>query len=176
MDIHFVIPDLRRLDRLKSEALCLPLFSDERPLRGTLGLVDWRLCGSLSELVRRGRVSGAEGETTLVAARPRLPFEKLFVFGLGPRSSFDEARFDAAVERVLTTLNGAKVRASALVLPGRALEAITAQAAVERFLQIAERHPEHDEVTLVDVPEAQRSIMPLLERTRRRARALTEAR
>ena len=80
MDVHFVAPELRRLDELKIEALVMPFFSDERPLRGPLGSVDWRLCGRVSRLIERGIVTGKKGETVLVPARPRLPFEKLFLF------------------------------------------------------------------------------------------------
>lgn len=59
MEVSFVVPDLRRLDELKSEAIALAFFEDERPLRGAMGLLDWRLCGALSRLILRGRASGA---------------------------------------------------------------------------------------------------------------------
>src|SRR5690606_9263302 len=112
---------LRSLDRLKSEALSLPFFSDERPLRGVLGLVDWRMCGRISALIEGGRVDGARDEIVLVPARPRLTFEKVLLFGLGPRDEFDLEAFGRTTERMLETLTRARVRASALVLPGRAL-------------------------------------------------------
>jgi hypothetical protein len=175
MDISFVQPDLRRLDRLTSEALSIPFFEDERPLRGALGLVDWRMCGALSELILRGRIDGHAGEKLLVPARPRLPFEKLFLFGLGPMGEFDESTFDDSVDRMLETLTRARVRASVWVLPGRALGLMDPGAAVERFLEIITRHPEHDEVTLVEGSEDQKEIRPIVERSRRRARALTTA-
>lgn len=174
MDLRFVAPDLRRLDDLKSEALASAFFVDERPLQGALGLVDWRLCGRLSGLLRQGRVHGGAGEQVLVPTRPRLSFEKLFLFGLGSREAFDEAVFDAAVGRMLDTLTRARVRASTLVLPGRALRLIEAATAVERFLDVAVAHPDHDEVVLVEDPEAQKDMGPIVQRARRRARAMGE--
>ena len=54
MHIHFALPELAQLDELRCEALALPFFSDERPLRGALGLVDWRLCGMVSSLIIEG--------------------------------------------------------------------------------------------------------------------------
>lgn len=172
MDVHFVPPDLRRLDALKSEALCIPFFEDERPLRGALGLVDWRLCGLLSRLIMRSRISGARGETVLVPARPKLTVEKLLLFGGGPRAQFDEDVFTQGVAHMLTTLTRARVRASVVVLPGRALGLIAPVRAMEIFLRVAAGTEEHDEITLVEEAEAQRAMEPVLERERRRARAV----
>lgn len=170
MDVRFVVPDLRRLDELKSEALALVFFEDERPLRGALGLVDWRLCGQLARLLLRGRARGELGEAVLVPTRPRLPFEKLFLFGAGTRAELDEARFAKVVERALTTLDRARVRASVVGLPARDGR-IAPERAMELFLELAARHPEQDQVTLIEDHDAQRAMAPVLERERRRVRA-----
>lgn len=171
MEVHFVQPDLRRLDLLKSEALCVPMFSDERPARGALGLLDWRLCGRVSRLIQRGQLTGVRGETVLVPARPRLTFEKLFIYGLGARADFDLDLYDATVERMLATLTKVRVRASVLVLPGRVQELVPAGEAMDRFLRIASRHSEHDDVTLVEDLDAQKAMEPVVEAARRRSRA-----
>ena len=171
MDVRFVQPDLRRLDELRSEALSLPFFADERPLRGALGLVDWRLAGEISRLILRGRISGALGERVLVPARPKLPFEKLFLFGVGERAAFDEAVFESAVEGVLDTLGKARVRASVCALPGRALGLVEPERAMEMFLRVSGLDPEQDEITLVEDAEAQKAMVPIVERERRKARA-----
>jgi hypothetical protein len=171
MDVHFVLPDLRKLDGLKSEALSVPFFSDERPLRGALGLVDFRLLGRISKLLVSGKIDGHRGETVLVPARPRLTFEKIFLFGLGPRSTFDLSVYERTTEHMLATLTKARVRASVLVLPGRALELIDPTTAMEAFLRVAGSHADHDDVTLVEDVDAQKSMLPIVERERRRARA-----
>lgn len=173
MDIRFVPPDLRALDTLKSEAMALPMFSDERPLRGALGLVDWRLGGQISRLILRGRVTGAAAEKVLVPARPKLPFDKLFLFGLGARDGFNESIFEEVTGRMLETLGRARVRSSVWVLPGRPFELIEPVRAMELFLRLAgpEVDAEHDEIILVEDAEAQKSMSPVVERERRRARA-----
>lgn len=172
MELRFVAPDLRALDGIRSEALALPFFEDERPLRGAAGLADWRLCGRLSRLLVRGKMRGARGERVLVPARPRLAFEKLFLFGLGKRADFDEASFVASVADVLDTLEGVRARTAVLALPGRSLEIVGAERALELFLGAARDRTEHDEITLIEPPEAQRTMIPALERARRKARAL----
>lgn len=172
MELRFVAPDLRAIDGLRCEAIALPFFQDERPLRGAAGLVDWRLCGRLSKLLVRGRVRGTRGERVLVPARPRLACDKLFLFGLGPRAQFDETTFVAAIADVLDTLEGVRARTTVLALPGRSLDLVAPARAIELFLAAARDRTEHDEVTLIEAPEAQRGMTPVLERARRKARAL----
>jgi hypothetical protein len=174
MEVRFVVPDLRRLDQLKTEALALAFFEDERPLAGALGLVDWRLCGQVSRLLLRGRARGALNETVLVPTRPRLPFEKLILFGAGRAEDLDAQRFVEVVDRMLTTLDRARVRASVVGLPGRSAGRIAPQQAMELFLAQAALHPEQDQVTLIEDAEAQHAMTPVVEREKRRERAEVE--
>ncbi|MBZ0121775.1 MAG: leucyl aminopeptidase [Sandaracinaceae bacterium] len=171
MEVSFVVPDLRRLDELKSEAIALAFFEDERPLRGAMGLLDWRLCGALSRLILRGRASGALGETVLVATHGRLPCDKLFLFGCGASGDLDEGRFRAQVDRMLGVLDRARVRASVLGLPGRATDRVAPATAMQLFLEVAAAHTEHDQVVLLEDAESQRAMMPVVDRDRRRVRA-----
>ena len=86
MSVSFLASELGKWDQLDKapEALMLPFFADERPLRGAAGLCDWRLCGRLSRMLHAGRVRGAWGETTLyppvVEGALRLPFPRLVLF------------------------------------------------------------------------------------------------
>ena len=174
MEVHFVAPDLRKLDTARAEALSMSLFSDERPLRGALGLVDWRLCGQLSRLILRGRIVGNEGEKVLVPSTPKLPFDKLFLFGLGPRESFSEEVFERTAKAMFDTLARARVRSSAWVLPGRSLDLIAPARAMELFLRVAGPDAEaaHDEIALIEDAEAQRAMAPVLSHEQRRVRSL----
>jgi hypothetical protein len=172
MDFRFVTADLRRLDTLRAEALAVPFFEDDRPLVGVLGLVDWRTCGLLSRLVTRGRLRGRRGERLLVAARPKLSFEKLFVFGLGPRGEFDEAVFEEGVRAMADVLGRARVRACVCALPGRPEGLVAPARAMELFLRTLGESTELDELTLVEDADAPREMKPVVERERRRARAV----
>jgi hypothetical protein len=116
MEIRFVPLDLQRIDGLRFEAAALPLFEDERPLRGAAGLCDWRLCGRVSRVLQTGRVTGARGEVTLLPARPRLPFDKLVLFGLGPRAAFTTETYDQIVGNMLTALQKLRLRTFVLAL------------------------------------------------------------
>ncbi|MBX3251902.1 MAG: hypothetical protein KF901_32280 [Myxococcales bacterium] len=171
MDLRFLAPDLRRFDRTKAEALLVTLFEDERPLRGTSGLVDWRYGGFLSRQLREGRVMGRRGEVCLLPGEGRLTFEKVFLVGLGPSAGFDDETFDEGVRLALDVFRRAKVRTAFVSLPGRNLGRIAPAAAMERLLTLSRAVSEPDELTLLEDADAQREMEPVLFREQRRARA-----
>ena len=171
MEVHFVPPDLRRLDQLRSEALALPFFADVRPLRGALGLIDWRLGGAVSRVLLRGHAEGALGERVLMPTARRMPAPKLLLFGAGPVDALEEARFEEVVEHMLGALDAARVRSAVLALPGRMVGRVAPEVAMERFLRCAAAHPEQDEAYLIEDFAAQRAMQPVALRERRRARA-----
>jgi hypothetical protein len=162
---------LKQIDALRCEALALPFFSDEKPLRGALGLVDWRMCGFLSRLRASGRLEGSPLETVLIPARPKLSLDKLFLFGLGPQAEFSLPALRSSIAHMLDTLERARVRTTALVLPGRGAPAIAAEQAMEAFIAVSAQRVDHDELILLEPPEAQREMEPVIERERRKARA-----
>ena len=117
MELSYYPLTMEALDQADAEALCLFVSEDERPLTGLAGLVDWRLSGRLSRMIRAGLVIGAAGEALLTPPGMRLAFKKLFVFGLGGARTDEElaARLADAMRR----LAQAGVRDAALQLPAR---------------------------------------------------------
>jgi hypothetical protein len=103
------------IERTRADVAVAPLFAAERPLRGSAGRVDWRLCGRLSELIASGRVAGERGDAVLVPTCGGLRAPLVIALGLGPRDGFDARRWEAtardALERCL------KLGASAVALP-----------------------------------------------------------
>jgi hypothetical protein len=154
MELRFVPPDLRRLDDLSAEVASCALFEDDWPLIGLAGLFDWRLAGRLSALGRRGYLTGARDEVMLVPGRPRVPFEKLVLLGLGRREDFDDDACVRALERVGDVLEGLKVRRAVVELPGRGGGAIGAERAAELLLRTLGSSKEHDAWWLVEEEHA----------------------
>jgi hypothetical protein len=171
MHVRFAAPELGQIDALRCEALALPFFSDERPLRGALGLLDWRMCGFVSRMLASGKIEGSPLETILIPGRPKLSMDKLFLFGLGPLSAFDPPLLERGICHMLDVLARARVRSTALVLPGRNVGCIGAEGAMEAFFGLAMHREEHDEIVLLEPPDAQREMGAVIERERRRARA-----
>jgi hypothetical protein len=170
VELRFISPDLRRLDEVGCEVLASCIFADERPARGTSGLVDWRLAGTLSRLMQRGFVTGAAGEVTMIPLRPKLPFDKALLFGLGERRSFDDVVFRLAVGRMLHSMEGLCARAAVVELPGRHAGVIGAEDATDILLELAGGRPEHDVWTLIEPPEDQKRIAARMIEQRRRDR------
>jgi len=170
VELRFVAPDLRRLDEVGTEIIACGFFADERPPRGTLGLIDWRMAGYLSGLVRRGQLTGARGEIAMVSLRPKLPFDKAIVLGLGERATFDEATYRECIARLLETLEGLCARSAVVELPGRHVGALSAEHAADILLEIAAERPDHDVFTLIEQAEDEKRIVNHMIEQRRRVR------
>ena len=117
MELSYYPLTMEALDQADAEALCLFVSEEERPLTGLAGLVDWRLSGRLSRMIRAGLVIGADGEALLTPPGMRLSFKKLFLFGLGSARSDEELA--AKLSDALRRLAKAGVKDAALQLPAR---------------------------------------------------------
>lgn len=171
MELHFLPPELRRLDETPTEVILCGFFSDERPARGVAGLVNWRLAGRIDRLIESGFLTGTLGEVTLVPGRPRLRADKVLLFGLGPRAAFDEQVFDQVARKQLKTLVDLCTRAAIIELPGRHDEALAPETAADRFLAAAAEHDgAFDTFVIVEQPPAQRRVTQHMIEERRRVR------
>ena len=170
MELHFVPPELRLLDEASVELCACGIWSDERPMRGLAGLLDWRLGGRLSMLVRSGFLLGELGESLLLPGRPHVPFEKVLVVGLGSRSHFGDETFRQSVGQIACALEGMRVRRAIIELPGRASAAIEPEHAITLALDFLADSPEHEAWWLVEDAVSQRRVEKRVVEERRRVR------
>lgn len=172
MELRFVTPELARLDEIDSEVLACSVWSDARPSHGLAGLCDWRLAGRVSDLERRGHVTGDLGEVVMLPGKPRLTFDKILIFGAGPRAIFSEDTFTRLVTLMLTTMEDLSARVALVELPGRHDNLIAADRAADILLAHAGGRPEHDVWTLIENAEGkQRVVQHMIEERRRVRRA-----
>ena len=154
-ELHFVEPDLRAIDASPAEVIACAVWQDERPLRGVAGLLDWRLAGRLSALAKGGFLKGEAGEVLLVPGRPKVPFEKILLLGLGTRKAFDDGVVRTALSRLKSTLEGLRVKRALVEVPGRASGELEATRAAELLAEQAPEVLEGPAWTLVDTPEGE---------------------
>jgi hypothetical protein len=168
MELRFIRPELVVLDRVGMVVLAAATFVDERPPRGVAGLYDWRSTGRLSRWMVEGFVTGDLGEVLMTPARPRLPFDKLILFGCGQSAEFDDSIFCALVERMLSTMSGLRARTAVVQLPGRHLGIISAERAADVLMELSADQPEHDVWTLVESERGEKEMTEHLQKKRRR--------
>lgn len=112
MTVYVVLKDIKKIE---ADAIIVGFYEDERPLKGLAGEIDWLLCGSLSKiLLSSGRLKGAVGEVALFSSRGKIPAEKIFLVGLGPKRDITTNRLGAAARHAVSSAAGAGVRRAAL--------------------------------------------------------------
>jgi hypothetical protein len=160
-----VLPlDLARWDESARDCLVLPVFRDDRPLRGAAGLADWRLCGRLSRLVKSNRATAEAGEALLLPPGRRLRFARILWFGLGDARAYTDDRFRHDLAWIVKVVTAASVSDWAFQPPGRASGLIGARRAVEILLEDSALADQP--VTLLEDPTGQKDIAELLRQTR----------
>ena len=70
------------IDRAEVNLAIAGFYADERPLRGSAGRADWRLCDLVSRQLESGTLGGDSGEAILVATFGRLAAPRALLLGL----------------------------------------------------------------------------------------------
>lgn len=102
------------LERARVDLAVAGFFSDEFPLRGGAGRVDWRLCGLVSAQIEGGHMSGARDEALLIPSSGQLRAQRVMVLGLGVRSEYRQ-------QQVAESICEAVSRAARLAAPSLAM-------------------------------------------------------
>jgi hypothetical protein len=156
-----VLPlDLARWDESARDCLVLPVFRDDRPLRGAAGLADWRLCGRLSRLLKSNRATAEAGETMMLPPGRRLRFKRVLWFGLGDAKSYTDERLRKDLTWIAGVVKNAGATDWAVQAPGRASGLIGARRAVEVILE--DQSLAGQPITLLEDPAGQKDIAELL--------------
>jgi Cytosol aminopeptidase family, N-terminal domain len=101
--------DFATLDSLHEfDAACCLVCQDVRPLQGAVGLIDWRLHGALTHLLRDEFYLGKTDEKLLLPASSQLSFSRIFVVGLGKQSTLSELSLTHCLEVAAEALQLAK--------------------------------------------------------------------
>lgn len=85
-------------------------YQDQVPLKGLLGLVDWRVNGKLSRLVKDKVFSGKAREMLLMPAERRFKADKLVLLGLGRKAEFEEGHIPQVFDFIFQTASRMKAQ------------------------------------------------------------------
>jgi len=112
------------IDRIETEVVILPFFSDERPLKGAAGLIDWRMRGRISRLINEGKISGDKGESTLLLPEYRISAKKILMTGLGDSSRMNERELKEAGSKIIEQMVHINVKNFTIALPPKKLTSL----------------------------------------------------
>jgi len=119
-----IIVDARPIEEIHCHTLGLWHFSDEKPLMGITGVVDWYLDANLSRLVISGKITGQWAEKVLVAGIGDMVAGNILVVGLGKINEFNEGRISLASGYMVSSALGLGLSNICMTLPGDGLEGI----------------------------------------------------
>jgi len=162
--ITFLPVDLHRWDHGPGgDVLVIPLWSDIRPLRGAAGLLDWRLCGKLSQMIREGRVSGSAGEKLLLVTG-RVPWPRILGIGAGPSDVFGDGACKATLQCAMEAARGIGAEKMAIAIPGRDLDLVKPDRAIRYLIESIETSTASQGnwlhgLTVIDAPVATKAMV-----------------
>jgi len=125
--------------RREVDLVVLPCFEDERPLQGLAGLIDWRLSGELSSLLREGFCTGVAGEALMLPGRRTLPMKRLVLLGLGSSRTFDRDAAEATGARLVSLVERLAPDDVMVAMPGRVSDRAVVEAVFSGLIQALER-------------------------------------
>ena len=99
-----IILSRERVDVQEVDVLVAGFFSDERPLKGSCGWIDWRFNGMLSQLLMENKLTGDWMETTLIPSQERILPRMMLLLGLGEVKSYNYLRLRSLSSYLLDTL------------------------------------------------------------------------
>src|SRR3990172_4890157 len=105
---------LQDIKKIETEALIVGFYEDVRPLKGVAGELDWLLCGALSSLVLTKKLRGSLGDVALITSQGKVPAQKIFLVGLGPRAGLTLTTLRNAARTAAASAVGAGVKSAAI--------------------------------------------------------------
>jgi len=115
----FSVP-VEPVEEVSSELLVLFCYSDERPLGGAAGRVDWRLCGELSALMVEGEFTGDLGQRLLVPVQDkRMGAARVLLLGLGEGASSPRQQLRYGLEQAVEVMAKLGLKRLLLAFPER---------------------------------------------------------
>lgn len=99
-----------KLQDVKSQAVVLALFQDQKELTGTSLVIDQESRGLITELINNGDFAGKPSQTTVVHTRGAIPAQRIALVGLGKKSEVDLEKIRAAFSKVMQYLRGMNVK------------------------------------------------------------------
>lgn len=112
-----IILSKERVDGQECDLLVTGFFKDERPLKGSSGLIDWRFNGKFSRFLIEKNLSGDWNETILIPSQGRVMPRMILLLGLGEMKEYGHLRLREVGPRLLQIVKRLEAFEICLSLP-----------------------------------------------------------
>lgn len=140
----------KTIDEIPSQLALITTFEDVRPLKGSAGLVDWRLNGKLSNFFIHRKLQGSKGEALLMPARGRLDSSELLVLGMGPKTAMQDSDTPHIINNIVEKLMMKKSHSFCLSISDLVPGMFEWRNAVRLFVSMLSGRDEQMHITLVE--------------------------
>ncbi len=113
-----------KLQDIKSQAVILALFQDQKELTGTSLVIDQRSSGLITELINNGDFTAKPSQIAVVYTHGVIPAQRIALVGLGKKSEINLEKIRAAFSKVMQHLRSMNIKETATsielnILPGK---------------------------------------------------------
>lgn len=99
-----------KLQDIKSQAIILPLFQDQKKIAGTALLIDQKSKGLITELIKNGDFAAKPSEISVVYTRGAIPAQRVALVGLGKQSEINLEKIRSAFSKMMQHLRSLNIK------------------------------------------------------------------
>lgn len=103
-----------KLQDIKSQAVILALFQDQKELTGTPLTIDRASHGLVTELINNGDFAAKPSQIAVIYTRGAIPAQRIALVGLGKKSELDLEKIRTAFSKVLQHLRSLNIKEAAI--------------------------------------------------------------
>jgi leucyl aminopeptidase len=154
----------KKITDFKGDMIIVNLFEGVRRPGGATGSVDKALNGMVTELIKKGEISGKLGEISIIHTFKKIKADKVLIVGLGKPNDFDIEQIRKAAALAIKHADKARAKKIATVVHGAGIGGIepdqAAQALIEgtllalygfcQYKKSAKKHITHFSVAEID--------------------------
>ncbi len=120
---------------IKTDAIIVSHFEGVKQPEGVIAVIDKKLGGAISKLIKQKDIKGKLNEITLLHSMGRLPADKVAILGLGKKEELTVNKVRGAIAEACRYLRGKGVTGIAAVITGEGVNKIKTDDAIQAMTE-----------------------------------------
>jgi leucyl aminopeptidase len=125
----------KKITEFTGDMVIVNLFEEVRRPAGATGSVDNMLDGMITDLIKKGELSGRLGETLIIHTFKKIKADRVMVIGLGKRQDFDIERIRKAAGFAFKSARQAHAKKIASIVHGAGIGGIDPEKAAQALIE-----------------------------------------